>query len=208
MSSRAANPPPAPGGPPAGGLGFVADDVGRWTAPKGTITREHRGQRKLANMADDITDTPLPTTVNIVDMGYAGQGGGLKWINLLTGTIWVHASAAIRDQLNNHIMPELRKHPGCSGLQFTKFDLGETLPQLGPISTIRGKDSSGKDTLELHVGVDYSSGLDILLDTGYGVEIGRVVVLGLMIFFRYFGGGGSREWDHDVDSERMRRRSR
>ena len=58
------------------------------------------------------------------------------------------------------------------GLNFARFTLGKQIPIFGPITVNRVSDASGKESLEIELDVRYLSDMDILLESGYGVNIG------------------------------------
>ena len=58
------------------------------------------------------------------------------------------------------------------GLGFARFTLGKYYPSFGPISVNRVTDSLGKESLEIELDAKYLSDMDILLESGYGLNVG------------------------------------
>lgn len=59
-----------------------------------------------------------------------------------------------------------------SGLNFARFTLGKQIPIFGPIAVNRVTDASGKESLEIELDVKYLSDMDIMLESGYGLNVG------------------------------------
>lgn len=90
---------------------------------------------------------------------------------MLLGSLWPKANNALSGFVHNELMPRLREVlPGVfKGLHFSRFTLGQNVPEFGPIEVCRLSESHVQIELEMR----YFSDVDFLLDAGAaGLTIG------------------------------------
>lgn len=130
-------------------------------------------QRKRLNTLTSVRDKfAKAVNVAIDQKGVGLQPGSLApALNQLLSILWPRVGTYVEDLVHNSIAPSINASlPGMlkGGVQFTKVSLGDSSPLLGPIIVEHDK-KNGR--IEMHVGLDISSELDIEL-TAMGMPIG------------------------------------
>eukprot|EP00427_Karlodinium_veneficum_P035284 CAMPEP_0169299200 /NCGR_PEP_ID=MMETSP1016-20121227/66926_1 /TAXON_ID=342587 /ORGANISM="Karlodinium micrum, Strain CCMP2283" /LENGTH=633 /DNA_ID=CAMNT_0009391401 /DNA_START=275 /DNA_END=2172 /DNA_ORIENTATION=- len=85
---------------------------------------------------------------------------------MLLGSLWPKANTALIGFVHNDLTPRLREAlPGVfHRLHFSRFTLGENVPEFGPIEVLRHAENHVQIELEMR----YFSDVDVLLDAGGG----------------------------------------
>lgn len=102
----------------------------------------------------------------ISNMDAIADKSSLSWVNMLLGSLWPKANTALIGFVHNDLTPRLREVlPGAfHRLHFSRFTLGNKVPEFGPIEVIRHAANHVQIELEMR----YLSDVDVLLDAGGG----------------------------------------
>eukprot|EP00439_Symbiodinium_sp_Y106_P069044 s1118_g11.t2 len=116
----------------------------------------------------DRGDKPLAARLPSRAESFA-ELGSLSWLNALISWLWPSFNRAVMDFVHEDLMPRLRdalpsmlRHVTCS-----RFTLGEKSPELGPVQVLESP-----HRVDLVLGVQYLSDVDISFDAGGGVSFG------------------------------------
>ncbi|CAE7210253.1 esyt3 [Symbiodinium sp. CCMP2592] len=116
----------------------------------------------------DRGDKPLAARLPSRAESFA-ELGSLSWLNALISWLWPSFNRAVMDFVHEDLMPRLRdalpsmlRHVKCS-----RFTLGEKSPELGPVQVLESP-----HRVDLVLGVQYLSDVDISFDAGGGVSFG------------------------------------
>lgn len=102
-----------------------------------------------------------------------------EWYNKLLVLIWLRVKAAVRFMVEHEIEPMLKVQSGMDNMHFTSFDLGNTVPLVGPIRVTNTPIGP-----KMEMNVHYDSDTDIVCEAGiasFGIQhirfVGEMTVL-------------------------------
>lgn len=93
----------------------------------------------------------------------------LSWVNVLLGCLWPAANTAVTKHVYDELIPRLQETlPGpLKHFRFSRFSLGKTSPEFGPIEVVRHTN----EHIQIELDMRYLSDVDILVDSG-GISFG------------------------------------